>query len=166
MVCLHIRQLLMIIPNIWQWSFLNSYWTSEAQEFMASMNLSQHDTDGLKNTKTTNKVKLRAYPVRECCEGIWRADGLPRDNLAILNPIKLMEPGLKQSTKNVNCSPQNLRWMPLEIEGHHRKLKFRSGSERLRSVLLLHLKDKQLILATARSNLKNTSVYISEDISE
>lgn len=33
-------------------------------------------------------------------------------------------------------------------------------------IKLSHYKDKQLILARARSNLKNTSVYINDDFSD
>lgn len=56
----------------------------------------------------------------------------------------------------------------VEIERAHRNGKFRGDSETPRSVVikLLCFKDKQLILARARSNLKNTSDFISEDFSE
>ena len=55
---------------------------------------------------------------------------------------------------------------PVEIERAHRNGKFRGDREKQRTVVikLLRFKDKQLILAKARANLKSTS--ISEDFSE
>lgn len=56
----------------------------------------------------------------------------------------------------------------VEIERAHRNGKFRGDREKPRAVLtkLLRFKDKPLVLAMAKANLKNTSIYISEDFSE
>lgn len=57
---------------------------------------------------------------------------------------------------------------PVEIERAHRNGKFRGDGKRPRSVVikLLCFKDKQLIMAKARANLKNTSININDDFSE
>lgn len=56
----------------------------------------------------------------------------------------------------------------VEIERAHRSGKFRGDREKPRAdvIKLLRFKEKQLVLARARANLKNTSIYISEDFSE
>lgn len=67
------------------------------------------------------------------------------------------------SSKNLKLNPKYI-----QFERAHRNGPFKKVSSRPREVVvrLLRYKDKELILSKARSNLKNTAIYIDDDYSD
>ncbi|CAL9684648.1 unnamed protein product [Knipowitschia caucasica] len=155
----------------------------EIQEFKVSLNYSQKDIDDLKKQAQMQKADFNGInkliqdlkselSLKSCDEQLdYIENQSRRNNIVItgLGPDRAEETWEQTEDKVKELITKNLKVeAPVEIERAHRNGKFRAENDRPRSIIvkLLRFKDKQLIMARARSLLKNTSIYINEDFSE
>lgn len=156
---------------------------ADLQQLKVSLTYSQNDIDELKQHQKAQLSECKelskqvhdltsGYDVNAYCEQIdYLENQSRRNNLVIsgLGPDKADETWAETESKVQELFTTKLKLdASVEIERARRNGRYRVDSERPRSVVvkLLRFKDKQQILARARSNLKTTSVYINEDYSE
>ncbi|XP_035686738.1 uncharacterized protein LOC118422958 [Branchiostoma floridae] len=177
-------------------SFIESVMTStnnrfdnlvrEVQELKSSLQFSQHEVDTLKtklneaNSEITNlKATIddqaknpKSLQMPDMEKKMDYLENQSRRNNVVIDGI---EDDVKETwadtevkVRNILTKKLQLDSKTIEIERAHRNGPFRNDSPRPRQVVvkLLRFKDKQMILNRARSNLKNTNIYINEDFSD
>ncbi|KAI8517432.1 hypothetical protein Bbelb_060130 [Branchiostoma belcheri] len=158
----------------------------EVQELKSSLQFSQQEVDSLKAKQNEVQQEVNALSLTvedhvnnpqpqgtpdlekkiDYLENQSRRNNIVIDGVADDSKETWAESEVK--VRNILTKHLQLDSKTIEIERAHRNGPFKKEASRPRQIVakLLRYKDKQVILSRARTNLKNTPIFVNEDYSE